>query len=65
MMKKDYIAIATILNKYKYSEHMTLLKLCKYFKKDNPNFNPDKFIDMVTGTNDDPRKIYINYECNI
>ena len=62
--KKDYIAIATILNKYSHSEHMILLKLCQYFKKDNPKFNADKFIDMVTGTNDDPRKEYINYECN-
>ena len=64
MTKKDYIAIATILNKYSHSEHMILLKLCQYFKKDNPKFNADKFIDMVTGTNDDPRKEYINYECN-
>ena len=64
MTKKDYIAIATILNKYSNSEHMILLKLCEYFKKDNPKFNADKFIDMVAGTNDDPRKEYINYECN-
>ena len=64
MTKKDYIAIATILNKYSNSEHMILLKLCKYFKEDNSNFNPDKFLDMVCGTNDDPRKEYIKYECN-
>ena len=64
MTKKDYIAIATILNKYSNSEHMILLKLCEYFSKDNPNFNADKFIDMVCGTNDDPRKEYIKYECN-
>ena len=47
MTKKDYIAIATILNKYSDAEHMILLKLCEYFKKDNPNFNADKFLDMV------------------
>ena len=63
MVKKDYIAIATVLNKYSDSEHMILLKFCQYFKKDNPKFNADKFIDMVTGTNNDPRKEYINYEC--
>ena len=47
MTKQNYIAIATILNKYSNSEHMILLKLCEYFRKDNPNFNADKFIDMV------------------
>ena len=47
MTKKDYIAIGTILNKYSNSEHMILLKLCEYFKKDNPNFDADKFLDMV------------------
>ena len=47
MTKKDYIAIATILNKYSDAEHMILLKLCQYFKEDNPNFDADKFIDMV------------------
>ena len=45
--KKDYIAIGTILNKYSKSEHMILLKLCEYFKKDNPKFNADKFIELV------------------
>ena len=24
-----------------------LLKLCEYFRKDNPNFDADKFLDMV------------------
>ena len=48
MTKKDYIAIATILNKYSDAEHMILLKLCQYFKEDNPNFNADKFLDMVS-----------------
>ena len=47
MTKKDYIAIATILNKYSDAEHMILLKLCEYFKKDNPKFNADKFIELV------------------
>ena len=47
MTKKDYIAIGTILNKYSKSEHMILLKLCEYFKKDNPKFNADKFIEFV------------------
>ena len=47
MTKKDYIAIGTILNKYSKSEHMILLKLCEYFKKDNPKFNADKFIELV------------------
>ena len=45
--KKNYIAIATILNKYSKAEHMILLKLCEYFKKDNPKFNADKFIELV------------------
>ena len=53
MTKKDYIAIATILNKYSDAEHMILLKLCEYFKKDNPNFDADKFLDMVSGTDED------------
>jgi len=48
MTKKDYIAIATILNKYSDADHMILLKLCQYFKEDNPNFNADKFLDMVS-----------------
>ena len=47
MRKKDYIAIGTILNKYSKSEHMILLKICEYFKKDNPKFNADKFIELV------------------
>ena len=49
--KKDYIEIATILNKYSDAEHMILLKLCEYFKKDNPNFDADKFLDMVADDN--------------
>ena len=52
MTKKDYIAIATILNKYSDAEHMILLKLCQYFKEDNPNFDADKFLDMVAGTDE-------------
>ena len=51
MTEKDYIAIATILNKYSDAEHMILLKLCEYFKEDNPNFNADKFLDMVADDN--------------
>ena len=47
MTKKDYIAIAKIINKFGRVEHMLLLKMCEYFKKDNPNFDADKFIDMV------------------
>ena len=42
MTKKDYIAIATILNKYSDAEHMILLKLCQYFKEDNPNWKATK-----------------------
>ena len=47
--KQNYIAIAKILNKYSWkdSDHMILLKLCQYFKEDNPNFEADKFLDMV------------------
>ena len=52
MTKKDYIAIATILNKYSDAEHMILLKLCQYFKEDNPNFDADKFLDAVAGTDE-------------
>ena len=51
MRKKDYIAIGTILNKYSKSEHMILLKLCEYFKKDNKKFNADKFIELVSSDN--------------
>ena len=47
MTKKDYIAIAKIINKFGKVEHMLLLKMCEYFKKDNPNFDADKFLDMV------------------
>ena len=46
--KKDYIEIAKILNKYRYDEHMIILKLCKLFKKDNKLFNADKFIEACT-----------------
>ena len=52
MTKQNYIAIAKILNKYSDAEHMILLKLCEYFKKDNPNFNADIFLDVVSGTDD-------------
>ena len=45
MTKKDYIAIAKIINKFGRVEHMLLLKMCEYFKKDNPNFDEDKFIE--------------------
>ena len=44
MTKKDYIAIAKILKEYGDKEHMLLLKLCELFKKDNENFDADKFI---------------------
>ena len=47
MTKQNYIAIATILNKYSDADHMILLKLCQYFKEDNPNFDADKFLDVV------------------
>ena len=54
MAKKNYIAIAKILNKYSWkdSDHMILLKLCQYFKEDNPKFNADKFLDVVSGTDE-------------
>ena len=54
MTKQNYIAIAKILNKYSWkdSDHMVLLKLCQYFKEDNPNFNADIFLDVVSGTDD-------------
>jgi len=47
--KKNYIEIAKILNKHggKNSDHMLWLKLCQYFKEDNPKFNADKFLDVV------------------
>ena len=48
MTKKDYIKIGTILNKYSKNEHMLLLKLCEYFKKNNKKFNADKFIELVS-----------------
>ena len=53
MRKKHYTEIAKILNKYsgKDSEHMLWLKLCQYFKKDNPKFNADKFLDVVSDDN--------------
>ena len=51
--KQNYIAIAKILYKYggKDSDHMILLKLCQYFKEDNPNFNADKFIELICNDN--------------
>ena len=53
MTKKNYIEIAKILNKYsgKDSDHMLLLKLCQYFREDNPKFNADKFLDVVSNDN--------------
>ena len=53
MTKQNYIAIATILNKYSDAEHMILLKLSQYFREDNPNFKADKFLDMVAGTDEE------------
>ena len=55
MTKQNYIAIAKILNKYSWkdSDHMILLKLCQYFKEDNPNFNADIFLDVVSGTDEE------------
>ena len=47
MTKQNYIEIAKIINKYGDRDYMLLLKLCEYFRKDNPNFDADKFIDMV------------------
>ena len=54
MTKQNYIAIAKILNKYSWkdSDHMILLKLCQYFKEDNPNFNADIFLDAESRTDD-------------
>ena len=51
--KKNYIEIAKILYKYggKDSEHMLWLKLCQYFKENNPNFDADKFLDMISSDN--------------
>ena len=37
MTKKNYIQIAKIIKEYGDREHMLLLKLCEYFKKDNHN----------------------------
>ena len=48
MTKKNYIQIAKIIKEYGDKEHMLLLKLCEYFKKDNPNFDADKFIEAGT-----------------
>ena len=45
MTKKDYIAIAKILKEYGDKEHMLLLKFCELFKKDNPEFDSNEFID--------------------
>ena len=47
MTKKDYMAIAKIINKFGKVEHMLLLKMCEYFKKDNPNFDADKFLNFL------------------
>ena len=51
--KQNYIAIAKILYKYggKDSDHMLLLKLCQYFREDNPKFNADEFLDVVSSDN--------------
>jgi hypothetical protein len=48
MTKKNYIQIAKIIKEYGNKEHMLLLKLCEYFKKDNTNFDADKFIEACT-----------------
>ena len=48
MRKKDYIAIAKIINKFGDRDYMLLLKLCEYFKKDNKLFEADKFIEACT-----------------
>ena len=51
MTKQNYIEIAKIINKYGDRDYMLLLKLCEYFKEDNPNFDADKFLDMVADDN--------------
>ena len=51
MTKKDYIAISSMLNKNSDAEHMILLKLCQYFKEDNPDFDADKFLDIISDDN--------------
>ena len=48
MTKQNYIEIAKIINKYGDKEHMLLLKLCEYFRKDNKLFDADKFIEACT-----------------
>jgi hypothetical protein len=55
MTKKDYIALAKIINKNSSIANMNrglthviingefMIDLCEYLKKDNPNFNEIKF----------------------
>ena len=50
-IRRDYRAIATILHKRRHLGYaaVTLIArdLCDYFKKDNPLFDPERFLAMV------------------
>ena len=54
MSKKDYIAIAEVLNRRMYRAGVSLdvlrpliSDLCEVFRQDNPNFNRAKFEQAV------------------
>lgn len=72
MSKKNYILLAKILRKqYQYWLYSTrkdswmilkvldtiIQELCIELKEDNINFSKDKFIDYITITKDDTKKI--------
>lgn len=50
MTKKDYIALAYIFRKHGFNEDSYFLdEVMDYFKKDNPNFDRDKFMEAIKG----------------
>jgi hypothetical protein len=50
MTRKDYIAIARVLNEYSHELPEGLMfDLCRMFRQDNRQFNAGRFTDAVYG----------------
>ena len=48
MTRKDYVAIAKALSDVEFDNKLVVVNaLCRVFKKDNPRFNADRFIEAV------------------
>lgn len=53
MSKRDYEAIAKVLNQFDYETARNVAdELAQIFEKDNPRFNSNKFISVATLSHD-------------